>query len=168
MAQVIIHYPTPSLQLKPPQKKGAFVARKSCFGDDNYFNETSRGCIRCPHFNDCKDTVNKKAYRGWGPSTSTTSVRRVLPGTMKSTASSSSGAPAVVRSIARESTYNFEQPIMPQLARYMGFSVAEVALEELLTLVNQSRASYVEQINSPITIEVTEDGNSTIKVDKKG
>lgn len=163
---MIIHYPTPNLQLKPPQKKGVSVARKSCFGDDNYFNETSRGCIRCSDFNDCKDAVNKKAYRGWGtPSTPT--VRRVLPGTTQTT-SVSKAAPAVVRSIARESAYNFEQPVMPQLARYMGFSVAEVCLEELLTLVNQSRTNYVEQINSPITIEVSEDGKSSIKVDKKG
>lgn len=166
---MIIHYPTPNSQLKPLSKEGYTVARKACFADDAYFNETSRGCVRCSDYHDCKEEINKKAYRGWGQ---TTTVRRTLTGTQQISKTQSGGlkgsAPAVVRSIARESSYNFDRPVMPQLARYMGFSVAEVCLEELLTLVNQSRTNYVEEVNSPITIEVTEDGGSTIKVDKKG
>ena len=160
---MIIHYPIPNRQPKPPHLKGQIVARKSCFGDDDYFNETSRGCIRCPDHNECKDKVNSKAYRGWS---SSTTVRRTLPNTLQTT-TKKQNAPSVVRSIARESSYNFDTPVMPQLARYMGFSVAEVCLEELLTLVNQSRTNYVETINSPITIDVKE-GKASIKVDKKG
>ena len=166
---MIIHYPAPNSQLKPPSEETCKVARKACYADDNYFNETSRGCVRCSDYHDCKDEVNRKAYRGWG---STTTVRRTLSGTQQ-ISKTQSGAlkptgPSVVRSIARESSYNFDRPVMPQLARYMGFSVAEVCLEELLTLVNQSRTNYVEEVNSPITIDVTEDGSANIKVDKKG
>jgi hypothetical protein len=131
-------------------------AKKTCFGDDAYFNETSRGCIRCPHFDDCRvvvqANVNRVAMRGstWG-TTSASSVKR----TLSPTTTGRSKAPAVVRSLSRDSVYNFDAPVLPQLARYAGFSVAEVCLEELHTLVTQARDNYIEETLTPKVIDIT-------------
>lgn len=128
---------------------------KPCFGDSDYFNETSRGCVRCELFSSCKARVNAAVNRtvvqnnaGWrtvSPAAQTTyapagTVRRVIPGTGAATAVQPLGA---VRSFNRASNYNFDAPLMPQLMRFVGFSVAEVCLEELLTLVQQGRQDYV-------------------------
>lgn len=132
---------------------------KACFADPDYFNETSRGCVRCEYFKSCQARVNESVSAvsrqnnvGWrtvgvAPTASATPatnvVRRVIPGTAPTT---SPGQPlGVVRGIARESNYNFDTPIMPQLMRFVGFSVAEVCLEELLTLVQQGRQDYVSR-----------------------
>jgi len=137
---------------------------KPCFGDPDYFNETSRGCVRCEFFQACQTKVNSAVNRttvqnnsGWrtvtptytsyaqpAPATAAAAgtIRRVIPGTTAAVAPQPLGA---VRSFNRASNYNFDTPIMPQLMRFVGFSVAEVCLEELLTLVQQGRQDYVSR-----------------------
>ena len=126
---------------------------RDCFGDDHYYSETSRGCIRCPYYSKCGEEVNNKAYRrSWtsssstrrsvAPSTATTAVRKV---------------PAVVRNISQtNSYYNFDERILPQLARYAGFSIAEVCLEELHTLIQQAREDYIDRSTDVIETTVVE------------
>ena len=123
---------------------------RECFGDDHYYSETSRGCIRCPYYAKCGEEVNSKAYRrSW--SASSVSQRSI---TASTTASAVKKVPAVVRNISQtNSYYNFDQAVLPQLARYAGFSIAEVCLEELHTLVQQAREDYIDR--STETIEVT-------------
>ncbi len=130
--------------------------KKSCFGDDNFLNEMSRGCIRCPHLQECKEVVNKKAYRpstNWSnSSTTTTAVRRSLSTSTQAVSRTGNYTPAVVRSLSRDSVYNFEKPVMAQLAKYAGYSIAEVCLEELHTLIGQSRENYIEELLNPVQV----------------
>ena len=133
-------------------------SRKVCFGLDDYFSENSRGCIRCRDYDECQEEVSRKARRAainWGSTTSST-VKRHLPGV--TTRSTSSKAPAVMRDIGvSDSLYNFEEAILPQLVKYAGFSIAEVTLEELHTLVRQARTDYIDRLHSVVeTIEVPE------------
>lgn len=133
---------------------------KACFADPDYFNETSRGCVRCEYFKSCQARVNESVSAvsrqnnaGWrnvgvAPAAAVTPanvVRRVIPGTTTATTVTQGQPLGVVRGVARESNYNFDTPIMPQLMRFVGFSVAEVCLEELLTLVQQGRQDYVSR-----------------------
>ena len=126
---------------------------RDCFGDDHYYSETSRGCIRCPYYQDCGKEVNRLAYkRSWG--SASTSTRKASSST---TASVIRKAPAVIRNISQtNSYYNFDERVLPQLARYAGFSIAEVCLEELHTLVQQAREDYIDRSTQVIDTQVVE------------
>jgi hypothetical protein len=56
----------------------------------------------------------------------------------------------VIRGNAVSSYYNFDEAVLPQLAKYAGFSVAEVCLEELQSLVTQAREDYIDRVSSVV------------------
>ncbi len=126
---------------------------KPCFGDSHYYNETSRGCVRCEYFRRCGEKVNNQVNdnttRSWG-SRSSAIVRRNLP--TQTTLSKQETVPGVVRTV-RESPYDFNRPVGGQLVKYAGFSMAEVCLEEVLSLVRQARQDYVERVNPVELVE---------------
>ena len=127
-------------------------SQKSCFGSDHYYNETSRGCIRCGDYRECGRVVNSKvnSTSTWRSTTRpTTPLRRNLPsyGGNKTVQT-----PTVIRGTTVSSYYNFDEAVLPQLAKYAGFSVAEVCLEELQTLVAQAREDYIDRVSRVVEV----------------
>ena len=124
------------------------ISKPACFGDEDYYDDRTRGCLRCNYRSECAVQVNQKinhvAARGW--SSATTTTRKPLTSSTAATVARTTHVPGVVRNMARESVYNFDSPVLPQLSRYVGYSVAEVCLEELHTLITQSRNDFINNI----------------------
>ena len=138
------------------------ISPPPCYGCEDSFSETSRPCLRCPFRKDCERKVNAKVNRvaqrvatNYRSHTSY-APRATIP---SSTARNvTSRVPGVVKAIPeRDSIYNFDLPVVPQLTRYIGYSVAEVCLEELHQLVVQGRHDFISRLSCPVITTTVQD-----------
>ncbi len=118
------------------------MGKPNCFGDSDYYAETSRICNNCGYRADCKAQVNKDAHRNWSTPSSTSHDK-----TKKKHTNGSIGPimPNVAAGLTiGSSVYNHSDSLAPQFMRYLGYSVAEATIEECKVLVQSMRHNYTE------------------------
>ena len=115
------------------------MGKPNCFGDSDYFTETSRICNNCGYRADCKAQVNKDAHRNWStPGTTSAGKKKAhTNGAIGPIMPSGSGHLGIGQSV-----YNHGESLAPQFIRYLGYSVAESTLEEARVLVQSMRHNY--------------------------
>lgn len=115
------------------------MGKPNCYGDSDYYSETSRICNACGYRADCKAQVNKDAQRNWSTPSKTTKTKQTngAIGPIMPTGSSHLGV--------GHSVYNHGDALAPQFMRYVAFSIFESTLEESRVLVQSMRNNYTQQ-----------------------
>lgn len=117
------------------------MAKPNCYGDSDYYAETSRICNNCGYRADCKAQVNKDINRNWStPSTSSYDKKKHTNGSIGPIMPSVAGGLTIGSSV-----YNHSNSLAPQFMRYLGYSVAEATIEEAKVLVQSMRHNYTQE-----------------------
>jgi len=139
-----------------------------CFGNDDYYNETSRQCSGCNYRQSCAIALQEKGkqqevsevnYYRPRTATNSTSTSSTTSTTSSSTPSASyttnytasnnnaSNRPVVMRGSTDD--FNFDKPLGRQFATYLAYDIAQVSTERLHSFIVASKENYRTSLKKP-------------------
>lgn len=137
-----------------------------CFGNDDYYNETSRQCSGCNYRQSCAIALQEKGKQQevsevnyYRPRTATNSTPTTsgTSTTSSSTASSyttgytannnTSNRPVVMRGSTDD--FNFDKPLGRQFTTYLAYDIAQVSTERLHSFIVASKENYRTSLKKP-------------------
>lgn len=136
-----------------------------CFGDDSFYNETSRQCTGCGYRQACASILQEKGkqeqvsdqanyYRPRsstnGQTTTTTTPQSISSTTQtysQSYSNNNSNRPVIMRGSTDD--FNFDKPLGRQFATYLAYDVAQVATERLHSFIVASKENYRTNLRKP-------------------
>lgn len=137
-----------------------------CFGNDDYYNETSRQCSGCNYRQSCAIALQEKGKQQevsevnyYRPRTSTNSTSTSTTSTTSSSTPASSytsnytannnmsNRPVVMRGSTDD--FNFDKPLGRQFATYLAYDIAQVSTERLHSFIVASKENYRTSLKKP-------------------
>lgn len=138
-----------------------------CFGNDDYYNETSRQCSGCNYRQSCAIALQEKGkqqevsevnYYRPRTATNSTPTNSTTSTTSGSTPSASytsnytannntSNRPVVMRGSTDD--FNFDKPLGRQFATYLAYDIAQVSTERLHSFIVASKENYRTSLKKP-------------------
>jgi hypothetical protein len=137
-----------------------------CFGNDDYYNETSRQCSGCNYRQSCAIALQEKGKQQevsevnyYRPRTATNSTSTGTTSTTSSSTPASSytsnytannntsNRPVVMRGSTDD--FNFDKPLGRQFATYLAYDIAQVSTERLHSFIVASKENYRTSLKKP-------------------
>lgn len=138
-----------------------------CFGNDDYYNETSRQCSGCNYRQSCAIALQEKGkqqevsevnYYRPRTATNSTPTNSTTSTTSGSTSAASytsnytannntSNRPVVMRGSTDD--FNFDKPLGRQFATYLAYDIAQVSTERLHSFIVASKENYRTSLKKP-------------------
>lgn len=138
-----------------------------CFGNDDYYNETSRQCSGCNYRQSCAIALQEKGKQQevsevnyYRPRTATNSTP--TNSTTSTTSGSTPAASYTSNYIANNNTsnrpvvmrgstddFNFDKPLGRQFATYLAYDIAQVSTERLHSFIVASKENYRTSLKKP-------------------
>lgn len=140
-----------------------------CFGNDDYYNETSRQCSGCNYRQSCALALQEKGKQQevsevnyYRPRTASNSTPTTGTTTSTSSGTSStytanysannsnnnaSNRPVVMRGSTDD--FNFDKPLGRQFATYLAYDIAQVSTERLHSFIVASKENYRTSLKKP-------------------